>query len=198
MDHVADKPRKLSWWTPRWSAVRDFRRVMPLVFGWRPLLRITVVSVCVGGGICLAALMAFPQLPLGFLWQAIFGIPGVLAYLAVMSLLQIVIRNQVTVTPERIAWTAGQSPLAFKREEIVSARLVVFDADHIQLMLRTAERRKTLAMSARVDLQQLTGLLKPTDVLDRRAAFQAARELVAQRRHPARRGHSEPDEWTGA
>lgn len=176
--------RRLKWSVPRWSMARELRKVAPIVFGIWPIVRIIVISLIIGAGLCVAAKLAVPQIQLAFAWKALFAIPTMFAYLGTYFAIRLLVPSQVKITEKYILYSTGQSAWRIDLSDIDSSKLVVYSPQHIRLIIRAKGRARKLAVPATVDLQQLTSLLSSTVVFNKRAEFQTARAFVKALRLP--------------
>ncbi len=170
--------RKLNWSVPRWYTAHELRKVVPIVFGSRPIIRITVVSLLIGVGLCVAAKLAFPQIQLAVAWKAVLFIPAMFAYLGMHFAVRLLVSTQVKITEEYIFCSLGTSAWRINLSEIESSKLIVYSAEHVQVVIRAKGRVRKLALPPTTDLELLKLLLGSIAVVDKRAEFQTARRLV--------------------
>jgi hypothetical protein len=171
-------PESVSWWVPYWFHLPFTWRMARLFFASKQILRISVLSIVVGGAIVAAVEWAVPLVVLPPWWKLLLVLPGFYAYAAVMVLVHAVIPSQVKVCKKHIHIMTGQSHWVVKAEAIRKTRIVVFRADRIRLRVwyerkgRTGTR--TAAIGRGVDLRRLSDLLpiKP-QVWDARRRYEA-------------------------
>lgn len=176
---AAEPVRMLKWRAPRWLRAHVLRRVAAMVFNRGPMLRILGTSLLVGAGIWFGARWAVPNLQFNALWRALLICPLVFANSGIFLLVHWGIRGQVTLTEQRLRYSHSNGNMKVDIDEIESARLVIFSAEHLVLKVRPAQKREfTIALPATTDLRLLTSLLPGIDVVDKRTAFAAARAIV--------------------
>lgn len=180
---MIEKPKtkpspKLNWSVPRWYTAHELRKLAPVVFGIRTIVRITVVSLLIGAGICVAAKLAFPQIQLAFVWKAVLAIPAMFAYVGSYFGVRLLIPAQVKITEEYIFYSTGDSGWRINLSEIESSKLIVYSAEHVQVVIRAKGSVRKLALSPTTALELLKLLLGSIAVVDKRAEFQTARRLV--------------------
>lgn len=172
---------RLKWKGPRWFKDREYRRVLPMLFGAGPLCRIIVASIVVGAILCGAAKWAFPQLQFGFLWPAAVAIPAILSLLGVQIGLCWWISDSVRIDDKAVRIDSASKASAIALERITRSRLVVFSSEHVLLYLRVIGskwRWRRIAVAADVLLDEILDRLPGTEVVDRRESFAVARRLT--------------------
>jgi hypothetical protein len=170
------------WFTPRWSRARELGKLAPSVLGLRSIGRIVGVSIVIGAGIYIVAILAFPNIPLAFAWQALFAVPAGLAPLFLFFLIHLWMPQMVRITEKYVTEQTGESVWHARLTEIEQAELVVLSDEHLYLLLQVRGKLRRIGVSPKTDLRALTALLSSTLVRDQRRQFAAARLLVEQAR----------------
>ena len=174
-----ERSAKLGWWEPRWSR---WSHVAKVWHEWRQLLqprsaaRIAITSALVGATTIAACKFANPGMNLGFLWNLPTMLLGLVAFLLVTLLLQVIVPCHVEVSSERVATIHGEDTWFANRDMIIETRIVVFASDRIRLRILYSSqgnrRTRLIGVDPRIDLDQLslTMPMKPS-VQDARERF---------------------------
>jgi hypothetical protein len=176
---------KVTWWAPRWGRFhRDFRE-------WRHGLpetvsvRILVLSGVVSIAIIAAALAAYPDLDLRFLWWLLPAIAGLYAYMLVGTGLFLVVPRCVTVSHERVAVSHGNSAWIARMEDVSDVRLVVFAPEMSRLSFLHKGRRQFFGLAPHIDpndvLRYFPGRPRIRDATRRFARLRSRKELPIRR-----------------
>jgi hypothetical protein len=168
----------LKWFVPRWSAARGLKKLKPVLFGFRPILRIVGTSGVIGAVLCLFTKLAFPLIPLAFFLKTLFVIPAIFAYLGIAILMIFLIPGQVKITTTYILHSTGQSGWRANLSDIESSKLLIYSPIHVVLIIRAKGKVHHIALPSTTDLNLLLSLLKTTVVFDKRTQFKTAHALV--------------------
>jgi hypothetical protein len=144
------------------------------------VLRVTVLSVLVGGAIVAWAAIANPMIQLPPWWQMLAALPTIYAYLLIMLLAHLAIPAGVQVRKDLIHVNHGQSNWVVKSDAIRSTRIVVFAPDRIRLrvfyLYKGKLRTRTIGIGRRVDLDSLVVALPVyPDIWDARHRYACLR-----------------------
>lgn len=171
------KQPKLTWNTPRWSYVPQLWGLYRHIFNGRSLVRIALATLVVSLAIVAVCRWAFPLLVLPNLWPLLLTLPAMLLLLAWQFSLLTLARPAVTVRPDRIVWSHGQSALRIDAAEVTATRLT-FHEEH-RIRLRICYRRKSQPRSRVFGVPPTVDFDRLCDLLPRRPIIRDARRRAA-------------------
>ncbi len=174
----AIKAKPLTWIILRWSIIRDLKKILSIVFGVGPVIRIVSVALAVTLVITVWAKFAFPQIQLGFVWSIFIIIPGMFTYMSFHFLLSYSLVRQVDISEGTLMIQKGQSVQKCLLSEITSSKLIIFSEEHIYFIVRTKDKKLKMAIAPKMNLHTLIARLPATVVIDKRKEFKTARALV--------------------
>lgn len=178
------KPNKaVKWSVPRWSRAREFKRIVPSIFGIAPVTRIVGISLFIAAVLCISFKIAIPQMQFDFLWQALLAIPAMFVYLAIMLCLDCFLPGQVKLNAIAITYSNGRITGRTLISDIEKARFVVFSDEHLLLRLYLRGKSKKIPIPPTLDLEELAALLPAIEIVDARGRFQRVRKLLEQTSH---------------
>ncbi|WP_372724961.1 hypothetical protein [Novipirellula sp.] len=155
---------KITWSVPRWAFVPQLWQSLRRCILNRHAMR----NICVGTLVSCAAIVgvlkiAFPALVIPNLWHVVAAIPILLLALVLQFGMLTVLRPSVTLRPDRLQKSHGQTGLQIKADQFVAIQLYVHRQHRIRLKLRYRRRDRlhtlVLGVPCSVDLDQMIAML---------------------------------------
>ncbi|GAA5505308.1 hypothetical protein [Novipirellula caenicola] len=155
---------KITWWVPRWAFVPQLWQSLRSCL----LNRHAITNIFIGTFVSCAVIIgglkiALPALVIPNLWTVFAALPMILVLLACQFGLLAAIPPNVTLRPDRLQKTHGQTGLVIKADQFVATQLYVHREDRIRLKVRYRQRDRlrtlVLGVPSSIDLDQLVALL---------------------------------------
>ncbi len=155
---------KITWSVPRWAFVPQLWQSLRSCILNRHAMR----NICVGTLVSCAAIVivlkiAVPALVIPNLWRVVAAVPMLLLLLVVQFGILAVIPPSVTLRPDRLQKSHGQTGLRITADQFVAIQLYVHRQDLIRLKVRYRRRDRlhtlVLGVPCSVDLDQMIAML---------------------------------------
>lgn len=176
--------RNLAWRVPRWSAVRQQRKILPQIIGVKPLARAVLLTLLAGASLSIFARYRYPDMPLNFMPEMFAAFLVMYLFLAGFLVLQICWPDHIQINETKIVHTLWSVAIS----DIGAAYVVIASPEIMLLTIRSKRATHRVAVSQFVDLQRLLDILPILELRDRQSAFRIARMICCSRHAPSRTG----------
>ena len=176
--------RNLAWRVPRWSAVRQQKKILAQIIGVRPLARAVLFTFLAGACVSTFARYWYPDMPLNFMPKMFAAFVTMYLFLGGFLVLQIWWPDHIQINETRIVHTLWSVAIS----DIGAAYLVNASPEIMQLTVRSKRATHRVAVPQFVDLQRLLDILPTLELRDRQSEFRIARMICCSRHAPRKTG----------